>query len=94
MPGELKSRRDIGAELAPSSLQALGALQMAHCDETGGGYAVMLSPDDKYWCWSVYDVDGRPRATGRDTDREAAWRSGLFAAGAIGALERAGNRRF
>lgn len=67
---------------------------MTQFDETGCGYAVMLSPHDKYWAWSVYDLDGHPRATGRDTDREAAWRSGLFAAGAIGALERVSNRRF
>jgi hypothetical protein len=69
-------------------------LQMAQCDETGSGHAVMLSLNDKYWRWSVYDIDGRSRATGQDTDREAAWRSGLFAAGAIDALERVGSRRF
>jgi len=67
---------------------------MTQQDEAAGGYAVMLSPHDKFWSWPVYDLDGQTRATGQDTDREAAWRTGLFAAGAIDALERVGSRRF
>jgi hypothetical protein len=67
---------------------------MEQFDDGNLGYAVMLSPQDRYWIWSVYDPDGRTCATGKDTDREAAWRSGLFAAGAIDALERSHDRRF
>ena len=50
--------------------------------QSQGTYAVMLTPHDRYWAWAVYDLQGEPRAHGQDTDREAAWRSGLFAAGA------------
>jgi hypothetical protein len=57
-------------------------------------YAVMLTPHDRYWSWAVYDLAGEPRATGNDTDREAAWRSGLFAAGAMESLGRIAQRRF
>jgi hypothetical protein len=67
---------------------------MSQIDQADGGYAVMLTPRDQYWSWSVYDLQGQSQAAGQDTDREAAWRSGLFAAGAIGALERVGSRRF
>jgi hypothetical protein len=67
---------------------------MTQTNESTAGYAVMLSPRDRYWFWSVYDLDGQARATGQDTDREAAWRSGMFAAAAIGALARVGERRF
>jgi len=56
---------------------------MAQSDETGGGCAVMFSPRDQYWSWSVYDLDGRSRATGQDADRDVAWRSALLAAGAM-----------
>lgn len=86
--------RFAGAELALPTSQVLGTLEMTRLDETDGGYAVMLSPREKDWAWTIYDLDGEARAAGRDTDRQAAWRSGLFAAGAIGALERMGERRF
>ena len=67
---------------------------MGHRDSFDAGYAVMLKPHDRYWVWSVFDLEGETRAAGQDTDREAAWRSGLFAAGAIEALERTSTRRF
>jgi hypothetical protein len=57
-------------------------------------YAVMLTPHDRYWAWAVFDLQGHPCARGQDTDREAAWRSGLFAAGAMDSLSRIGQRRF
>lgn len=67
---------------------------MEQFNVTDGGYAVMLTPHDASWIWSVYDLDGEPRGSGRDVDKESAWRSGLFAAGAISALKRVSRRRF
>lgn len=67
---------------------------MTQSDESSSGYAVMLSWTDESWTWSVYGLDGRSLAKGKDSEREGAWRSGLLAAGVIGALERVSNRRF
>ena len=69
-------------------------LQMEQIRETESGYAVALTPHGAAWTWSVYDLDGEPSGSGREVDRESAWRSGLFAAGAITALRRVARRRF
>jgi hypothetical protein len=47
------------------------------------GFALTLSPRDGHWCWRVLDIDGQERAIGIGLDRDAAWRSGLSAAGAL-----------
>ena len=67
---------------------------MEQFNATDGGYAVMLTSHESSWIWSIYDLDGEPRGSGQEADKESAWRSGLFAAGAISALERVSRRRF
>jgi hypothetical protein len=55
-------------------------------------YAVVIHPGNDAWTWQVTDFEARVAASGQAPDRESAWRSGLFAAGAVGALARIGRR--
>ncbi|MBC7667785.1 MAG: hypothetical protein H7236_04815 [Gemmatimonadaceae bacterium] len=55
-------------------------------------YAVVIHAGNDAWTWQVMDFDARVAASGLAPDRESAWRSGLFAAGAVGALARLGRR--
>ena len=55
-------------------------------------YAVVIHAGNGHWTWQVMDFDARVAASGLAPDRESAWRSGLFAAGAVGALARIGRR--
>ncbi|WP_426012930.1 hypothetical protein [Caulobacter sp. DWR2-3-1b2] len=55
-------------------------------------YAVVIHAGNDAWTWQVMDFDARVAACGLAPDRESAWRSGLFAAGAVGALARLGRR--
>ncbi|EJL36540.1 hypothetical protein PMI01_00971 [Caulobacter sp. AP07] len=55
-------------------------------------YAVVIHAGNDEWTWQVMDFDARIAASGLAPDRESAWRSGLFAAGAVGALARIGRR--
>jgi hypothetical protein len=68
--------------------QIIFSRSVPRCWPIIGGYAVMLNAHDKYRDWSVYDLEGRSQAAGRDTDREAARRLDWFAVGAIGTLRR------
>ncbi|CAN5509630.1 hypothetical protein BH10PSE4_BH10PSE4_28520 [soil metagenome] len=55
-------------------------------------YAVVIHAGNDAWTWQVMDFDAQVAASGLAPDRESAWRSGLFAAGAVGALARLGRR--
>ncbi|WP_426032090.1 hypothetical protein [Caulobacter sp. DWP3-1-3b2] len=55
-------------------------------------YAVVIHAGNDAWTWQVMDFDAGVAASGLAPDRESAWRSGLFAAGAVGALARLGRR--
>jgi hypothetical protein len=55
-------------------------------------YAVVVHAGNDAWTWEVMDFEARITASGLAPDRESAWRSGLFAAGAVGALARIGRR--
>ncbi|KRA75077.1 hypothetical protein ASD89_09930 [Caulobacter sp. Root656] len=55
-------------------------------------YAVLIHAGNEAWTWQVMDFDARVAASGEAPDRESAWRSGLFAAGAVGSLARIGRR--
>ncbi|MET3667260.1 hypothetical protein [Caulobacter sp. 1776] len=57
-------------------------------------YAVTVQSAGAAWAWVVRDVDGAPRARGEDASRDVAWRAGMLTAGALGAFERIGRRRF
>jgi hypothetical protein len=53
-------------------------------------YAVVIHAGNDEWTWQVMDFDARIAAQGEAPDRESAWRSGMFAAGAVGAFARIG----
>jgi hypothetical protein len=55
-------------------------------------YAVVIHAGNDEWTWQVMDFDARVAAQGEAPDRESAWRSGMFAAGAVGAFARIGRR--
>lgn len=55
-------------------------------------YAVVIHAGNDAWTWQVMDFEARVAASGEAPDRESAWRSGLFAAGAVGGLARIGRR--
>jgi hypothetical protein len=55
-------------------------------------YAVVILAGNDVWTWQVMDFEARVAASGEAADRESAWRGGLFAAGAVGALARIGRR--
>ena len=55
-------------------------------------YVVVIHAGNDVWTWQVMDFDARVAASGLAPDRESAWRSGLFAAGAVGSLARIGRR--
>ena len=55
-------------------------------------YAVVIHAGNDAWTWQVMDFDARVAASGEAPDRESAWRSGMFAAGAVGAFARIGRR--
>ena len=55
-------------------------------------YAVAIHAGNDEWTWQVMDFNARVTASGVAPDRESAWRSGLFAVGAVGALARVGRR--
>lgn len=58
------------------------------------GYAVIVQPAPGGWVWAVTDLDANVAASGEAQDRDSAWRCGSVAAATIGALTRAGRRRF
>jgi hypothetical protein len=55
-------------------------------------YAVVIHAGNDEWTWQVMDFDARVAASGAAPDRESAWRSGLFAAGAVSGLARISRR--
>lgn len=55
-------------------------------------YAVVIHAGNDEWTWQVMDFDARITAHGGAPDRESAWRSGMFAAEAVGAFARIGRR--
>ncbi|MCE3290797.1 MAG: hypothetical protein K0R83_2809 [Caulobacter sp.] len=58
------------------------------------GFALFVRPENSQWVWTLMDLEARVAASGQAADRETAWRTGEFAAAAVGALGRVGRRSF
>jgi hypothetical protein len=58
------------------------------------GFALFVRPENSQWVWTLMDIEARVAASGQAEDRETAWRTGEFAAAAVGALGRVGRRSF
>lgn len=58
------------------------------------GYALVVQPDGGRWVWALMNLEAEVTASGDAQDRDSAWRCGRVAAATIGALQRAGRRRF
>jgi len=62
--------------------------------EAGHGYALVVQPEGGRWTWALMNLEAEVTASGAAEDRDSAWRCGSVAAATIGALQRAGRRRF
>ncbi|MBI1408235.1 MAG: hypothetical protein GC145_19155 [Caulobacter sp.] len=69
---------------------------MPHCAQIAAdpGFALFVRPENSRWIWTLMNLDAEVAARGEAADRETAWRTGEFAAAAVGALGRVGKRSF
>jgi hypothetical protein len=58
------------------------------------GLALFVRPENSRWTWTLMSLDAEIAARGEADDRETAWRTGEFAAAAVGALGRVARRAF